>query len=235
MNLAGNSTLSALLLVLVVGSSMTEAFTPTRNSQVISHNAVLHASSPRKTRANPADCHDEKRAITNEESKSRQEFLQAAALSLTTIALPMTQRPSPANAEYGTSSNMELPNYIEFLIEKNTIVDQSKFLYKGTDIQVQISRISDASKRLSEIPSIAREKKWSQVQGILTGPLGTLIQTMNSLCKDTDSSQAKKAAAKVKSDIIVVSQEATRKNEAGVVKACEDAQKDLEAFAKLVF
>ena len=85
---------------------------------------------------------------------------------------------------------------------------------RPTFLQLQLRAVNIIKKKGE--PSIAREKKWSQVQGILTGPLGTLIQTMNSLCKDTDSSEAKKAAAKVKSDIIVVSQEATRKNEAGV-------------------
>ena len=152
----------------------------------------------------------------------------------------MIQTPAPANAAYGDTSNIALPNYIDFLIEKNAAglpVDQSKVLYKGTDIEVQIKRISDAARRLNEIPSIAKDKKWSQVQGILLGPLGTLVMTMNSLVKETEdaSGEAKKAAAKVKGDIILISQEATKKNEGGVVKACGEAQRDLEAFAKLVF
>ena len=141
----------------------------------------------------------------------------------------------PAKAAYGDSSSIELPNYIEFLIEKNSMEDPSKLLYKGADIEVQIKRISNASERLSEIPIIAKQKKWSQVQGILTGPLGTLVQTMNALCKETDSGDAKKAASKVKADILLISQEASRKNDIGVVKACEEAQRDLETFAKLVF
>ena len=32
--------------------------------------------------------------------------------------------------------------------------------------------------RLPEIATLAEEKKWSQVQGIITGPLGTLLQTL---------------------------------------------------------
>jgi hypothetical protein len=229
MKLSHNLILSAVLLLVAI-STTTEAFITSHTSlgmgvRVPHKSVLLQASS-----SNSADYHDE-----IQHQRSRKEFLQTVLLSFTTVSIPLIQTPAPANADYGASSNMELPNYIEFLIEKNTVVDQSKVLYKGADIQVQISRISDASKRLSEIPSIAKQKKWSQVQGILTGPLGTLIQTMNSLCKDTDSGDAKKAAAKVKSDIIAVSQEASRKNEAGVVKACEAAEKDLEAFAKLVF
>jgi hypothetical protein len=90
--------------------------------------------------------------------------------------------------------------------------------------------------RLNEIPAIAKEKKWSQVQGILTGPLGTLLQTMNGLVKDSSNSEAaKKAMGKFKADILLIGQEASKKSEGGVVKACEEAQKDLEAFAKVVF
>jgi len=82
---------------------------------------------------------------------------------------------------------------------------------------------------------MAKEKKWSQVQGILLGPLGTLVMTMNALSKDANTAEAKAAAGKVKGDIIIIGQEATRKSDVGVIKAVEMAQKDLEIFAKLVF
>lgn len=175
---------------------------------------------------------------TDFQKKSRKDFV---ASTLASSAMLLLGSSDPASAAYGTSSNIELPNYIEFLIEKNSSVDPSKILYKGADPLTQLSRISEASLKLNEIPAIAKEKKWSQVQGILTGPLGTLVQTMNTLVKSaTDANakegeKAKKAAAVVKADIINISQEASKKNEAGVVKACEVAQKDLEAFAKLVF
>mmetsp|Transcript_1132 Transcript_1132/g.1538 ORF Transcript_1132/g.1538 Transcript_1132/m.1538 type:complete len:216 (+) Transcript_1132:472-1119(+) len=144
--------------------------------------------------------------------------------------------PSEANAAYGTSSKLELPNYIEFLIEKNSSIDQEKILYKGSDVSVQLKRLSDAANRLSEIPKLAQEKKWSQVQGILTGPLGTLGQTMNYLSKDLPSSNdAKKVSNKVKQNILMISQEASKKNVDGCIKATEDATRDLEAFVKLVF
>jgi hypothetical protein len=157
--------------------------------------------------------------------------------------LPFSSCPQSAIASYGDSTKIELPNYIEYLIEKNASVDSSKILYKGADMEVQLKRISDASLRLKDIPSIAREKKWSQIQGILTGPLGTLVQTMNALNKGLSSSSssaadeeaAKVASAKVKADLIRISQEATKKDEMGVIKAAQQAQDDLEAFARLVF
>ncbi len=175
---------------------------------------------------------------TKTAGQSRKRFLSSVSSNAFAALMSSTIVPTstlPVNAAYGDTSNMELPNYIEFLIEKNTQVDPSKILYKGADIETQIKRISDASNRLKEVPILAKEKKWSQVQGILTGPLGTLVQTMNTLCKAENSTAANKAAAKVKSDIISISQEAAKKNEGGVVKACDEAQKDLEAFAKLVF
>jgi hypothetical protein len=139
-------------------------------------------------------------------------------------------------ASYGDSTKIELPNYIEYLIEKNSSVDSSKILYKGADMDIQLKRITDASLRLKDIPSIAREKKWSQIQGILTGPLGTLVQTMNVLTKGLSSNdEAVKVAGKVKADLIRISQEATKKDEMGVIKACQQAQDDLETFARLVF
>ncbi len=78
-------------------------------------------------------------------------------------------QPSIANAGYGDSSNIVLPNYIEYLIEKNKQVDPDSILYKGPDIETQLRRIGDAGNRLPEIAKLAEEKKWSQVQGIITG------------------------------------------------------------------
>uniref|UniRef100_A0A7S4MN82 Uncharacterized protein n=1 Tax=Odontella aurita TaxID=265563 RepID=A0A7S4MN82_9STRA len=157
----------------------------------------------------------------------------AAAASSSSLLGIFSVDPRPAFAAYGDSSTMELPNYIEFLIEKNKKDDPDKILYKGADSEVQLRRLLEASSRLPEIPGLASAKKWSQVQGVLTGPLGTLIQTMNTVGKD--STEAKKAAALVKQDVLAISQEASKKSEAGCVKATEAATRDLEAFVKLVF
>jgi len=85
--------------------------------------------------------------------------------------------PSIANAKGGDSASIAMPNYIEFLIEKNKVIDPNDMLYKGPDIEVQLKRIGEAGARLPEVAALAEEKKWSQVQGIITGPLGTLLQT----------------------------------------------------------
>lgn len=94
--------------------------------------------------------------------------------------LPLILSPPVACASYGDSSNIVMPNYIEYLIEKNEQGMPVESLYKGPDAETQIRRIGEAANRLPEIITLANEKKWSQVQGLITGPLGTLLQTMNS-------------------------------------------------------
>ena len=217
----------SLLLLLLLATISSEAFIAPSISGG-KHRSAVHLSSE-------TDINDQEHELPTSH-QSRKRFF-TSALSTATLSLLSTvpQPPQPANALYGDSPNVALPNYIEFLIEKNASLDQSKVLYKGADAEVQIRRISDAAARLKEIPAIAKDKKWSQVQGILLGPLGTVIQTMNTLTKDTNSAEAKKAMGKFKGDIILIGQEATQKSEGGVLKACEEAQKDLETFAKLVF
>ena len=142
--------------------------------------------------------------------------------------------PQPAHAAYGESSNLELPNYIEFLIEKNAVADPDRFLYSGPDPKVQLQRLLDASKRLGDIPALAEDKKWSQVQGILSGPLGTLAQTLNFIAKDaTPNVQAK--AKQVKDDIFGINLAASKKNQAEVVSKTKAATTSLEAFVRAAF
>lgn len=215
---------SVLATLVVAGVTDVGAFVTSPPSKGMHYNSVRRFSSKHDTPE-----HNEHRPAT---TQSRKQFISSM---IAFTMLPTISQTAPANAAFGDSSNIALPSYIDFLIEKNTIADTSKVLYKGADSEVQIKRIAEAANRLNDIPVYAKDKKWSQVQGILTGPLGTLLQTMNSLTKETNSADVKKAGAKVKADIILISQEATKKSEGGVVKACEEAQKDLEAYAKLVF
>lgn len=131
---------------------------------------------------------------------------------------------------------MVLPNYIEFLIEKNqqglAVADT---LYKGVDVEMQLRRIGEAGNRLPEIASLAEEKKWSQVQGIITGPLGTLLQTMNSVASIAGTKAATDAAKAVKADLFEISAAATKKDSATIIKAAGKAEKDLEKFVKVAF
>ena len=174
---------------------------------------------------------NDKAVCSNDSSfKTRRFLLSTVFVSAISV---IKEFPSPAIAAYGESSSMGFPSYYDFLVERNTTPDDSEALYKGADRQEQIKRIIDASIQLKKIPSIAQEKKWSQVQGILTGPLGTFVMTMNTLSKE--SNDAKKASAKVKADILSIGQAASKKNADGCIKATDEALNDLESFVKVVF
>jgi hypothetical protein len=145
------------------------------------------------------------------------------------------QSSSPALAKYGDSSNMELPNYIDYLIEKNESADQETALYKGVDPTVLLKRLQEANKRLGDIPTLVEAKKWSQVQGTITGPLGTLAQTINQIATPDSSAKVKDASKKVKSDVIAIGQAAEKKKGAACAEMARVASKDLEIFVKLAF
>lgn len=140
----------------------------------------------------------------------------------------------PAVAAFGEPTNMQGFNYIDYLMEKNAVADPSTFLYKGADREQQLRRIKDAVIQLQKIPEVAATKKWSQVQGILTGPLGTLLQTMNQIIPNPTADQ-KAASQKVKADLYAIGLAATKKSETGCIEATEATLKDLEAFAKFAF
>jgi len=138
-------------------------------------------------------------------------------------------------AKYGASSNMELPNYIEYLVEKNSEADQRKALYKGADPVVLLRRLQEADSRLKEIPSLAEKKKWSQVQGLLTGPLGTLSQTLNQIATPDSDPNVQKASKKLKSDLIAIGEAASKKSDAACIAKSQAASQDLIKFLEIAF
>jgi hypothetical protein len=141
----------------------------------------------------------------------------------------------PVQAQYGTSTSLQLPNYIEYLIEKNESQDSSKVLYKGVDPRVLLQRLLEADKRLRDIPTLAEEKKWTQIQGTITGPLGTLAMTINQIATPDSSSKVKDAAKKVKGGVIAIGQAAAKKDPSGCAEMSRAASRDLETFVKLAF
>lgn len=167
---------------------------------------------------------------------SRRSLLQTTMIAITAAQLWPSQ---PAHAAYGASSNMELPNYIEFLLEKNAVPDEGAFLYQGPDPKVQLQRLLDATKRLDSIPPLAEDKKWSQIQGILTGPLGTLAQTLTAIAGNASSKSSAAELAtkskKVKEDIFNINLAASKKNPDAVVANARAAQASLEAFVRAAF
>ena len=158
-------------------------------------------------------------------------FMLATSILGTVISSePLTKE---AHAAYGDGSNIALPSYIDFLIEKNKQIDPSTFLYQGADRDIQIQRIGTAVSKLQTIPGIVQSKKWSQVQGVITGPLGTLISTMNQI--GGTNKDAQRIISKVKVDLFSIGQCATTKNESACIAATEATINDLNDFVKVAF
>jgi len=222
-----SSMLVASLCILALCSSASHAFVTNNNGRQHMNNQVaitaVYGSTSNADESVPLS------------STSRRVFFKNSAAGgvVAAAALFDLSRPLPANAAYGDATKVVLPSYIDFLIEKNKVFDPSTSLYKGADVQVQLERLLQASKRLEEIPALAETKKWSQVQSILTGPLVKLILTMNQL--STDNKKAKQQAAVVKNDLVTINQGAAKKSVDACIQGTEAASKHLEDFVKTVF
>jgi len=72
----------------------------------------------------------------------RRDFIQTTFTKFgIAVVVPSITLPSIANADAGSSANMKLPNYIDFLIEKNAqglVEDPDKLLYNGPDVEVRM-------------------------------------------------------------------------------------------------
>lgn len=132
---------------------------------------------------------------------------------------------------------MELPNYIDYLIEKNSFQagdDPSQRLYQGADSKVLLERLLDANQRLNEVSALAEARKWSQIQGLVTGPLGTLSQTLNTMVKEKPKVLTG-PAKQVKTSVIGIGQAASTKNAEQCVQLAKQAQTELQMFVEKAF
>lgn len=174
-------------------------------------------------------------------ASSRRSFFEESGrfllLPAATIAVPFS-----ASAKYGEGTSMELPSYIDYLIEKNTAADSSNALYKGADPATVLKRLAESERRLGEIGDLAEKKKWSEINGLITGPLGTLSSSMSQVVSIASASGASKktkqieqAVKKVKADVFAIGQEANRKNAEGCSQQAQLASKDLKALLELAF
>jgi hypothetical protein len=165
---------------------------------------------------------------------SRRSFVMTAFsfgfLSGTVVGIDMS-----ANAKYGDSTSMELPNYIEYLIEKNSVPDDSKVLYKGVDPATLLRRLQESESRLQEISTLAGQKKWTQINGIVTGPLGTLSITLNQIATSESTAAVKNAAKKVKADVVAIGQAASKKSADDCTKQATLASQDLKSLLQAAF
>ena len=84
--------------------------------------------------------------------------------------------------------------------------------------------------------------------GIVTGPLGTLSQTLNQIVtvsttsttaggdtKNKNSSKVQDAAKKVKADVLAIGQAADKKNAEACTKQASSASQDLKTLLEIAF
>lgn len=156
--------------------------------------------------------------------------------------------PAAASAARGQDAKIELPNPIESMSNRVTgqclvetlgnreclvYLDPANKLYQGADTSVLLLRIEKASEALASVPKLIESRKWSQITGILTGPMGTLVTTMNELVKLSENkSETAKLAKTTKEALIAIGQFADKKQGEKALEAHESATQNLVAFVK---
>ena len=166
-----------------------------------------------------------------------------------TTAAAATLMPSPANAVYGAEPKIELPNMMENMANRASNqclveslgnreclvwMDPDNKLYQGVDTQKLLQKIDTSSIALTKIPELVEAKKWMGVKGIIAGPMGELLTTMNLLApKSTQLPERSSSLAKqVKVQIFAIDAAADKKDGKGVLKASQAATEALVAFVK---
>mmetsp|Transcript_4165 Transcript_4165/g.7172 ORF Transcript_4165/g.7172 Transcript_4165/m.7172 type:complete len:237 (-) Transcript_4165:1477-2187(-) len=168
--------------------------------------------------------------------------------TLGTVLASMIGRPAASDAVYGTDANIELPNVLEGITKRATeeclveslgnrecllYMDPANKLFQGFDSKVLLERLESSSQALATIPNLIVAKKWSAVNGVLTGPMGTLVSTMNELTKlSGNPDHAGELAKATKLDIIAISQAADRKQADKALAFHRKATDHLAEFVK---
>lgn len=186
------------------------------------------------------------------EDRREAAFAMLGSLWAVTNFLPTTLLfPESAQAAYGQDANIVLPNPIDTMIErasKQCLVetlgnreclvwegDENK-LYQGADGRLLLERVEKALSSLANIPALIEQKKWSQVNGILTGPLGDLVRTMNQLAAlsatEGGATAAKQKVNTVKNDLYGIAASVEKKQGDKALKYHQAATNDLVAFIK---
>lgn len=196
----------------------------------------------------PDDDEDESQAeshvVASSLDESRREAIFAAMGSLWAAA-SLPAFPSAASATAGVDANMAFPDVMAGLNDRNTKqclveslgnreclvykeTDPDKLLYKGIDSAKLVERIEKATGALARIPPLVETKKWNEVTGILTGPMGELSSTLT-LLAGTDAPKTK-LARKVKEDLFAMGTATTQRQPDVIMRYHAKAIEDLANF-----
>lgn len=181
-------------------------------------------------------------------NNSRRAFLSAAATLGFVIAKPAT-----GNAVYGADAKIELPDIVQDMADRNTkqclveslgtrqclvYMDPENQLYKGSDVELLFERLGSSIAALKDLPQYIENKQWNKVQGVLTGPMGTLSSTMNELVKKVSDgavqTKCKGLSVDIRKDLYAIAAAADRKQVKEALVSYEMAKDKLEKFVVLV-
>lgn len=153
-----------------------------------------------------------------------------------------------AEAVYGTDANIAMPNVmegisnrvnqqclVESLGNRDCLVylDPENKLYKGADGKELVERLEKSAESLSTIPALVAERKWSKVQGVITGPMGGLGTTMDKLSKMSENEdELCKIERRIKNSLYAIAAAVDRKDGEKILEHHRDATKDLILYAQ---
>mmetsp|Transcript_15025 Transcript_15025/g.22526 ORF Transcript_15025/g.22526 Transcript_15025/m.22526 type:complete len:194 (-) Transcript_15025:1129-1710(-) len=178
---------------------------------------------------------------------SRRSVFASALAAYSVIASPFA-----ANAVYGADANIQMPNVaqgmadrLESLVEslgtRECLVyeDPANKLYKSVDSKILFERLGASVEALKRLPNYITNKQWSNVQSVLTGPMGSLSYNMNELVKliDEDNplkSQCKDLTGNIRKDLYGISAAIANKDGTQALMNYERATEKMETFVKLV-
>eukprot|EP00957_Ditylum_brightwellii_P107468 8200110-Ditylum_brightwellii.AAC.1 len=138
-------------------------------------------------------CHNTKTKL--DEGRRRVAFAMIGSLWSVGSAF---SSPEAANAVYGQDANIALPNVVEGMNNRVTqqclveslgnreclvYLDPENKLYQGADTRILLERVEKSTEALATIPELIDAKKWLAIVGVLTGPMGTLVRSMDQLSK----------------------------------------------------
>lgn len=181
---------------------------------------------------------------------SRRNHLERAASSAVAAAATFFQTTPAAYATYGMDANIQLPDVIGDMDDRNNkqclaeslgtrqcliYVDPVNQLYKGSDGQLLVQRFVSSSKASASIPAYIEEKQWSKVLGALTGPMGTLSSTMNELAKLSDDPEPfTKLSKEVRTEMYGLAGAVDKKQGKEALLFYNKMEEKLEKFALLI-
>ncbi|KAL7444500.1 hypothetical protein ACHAXM_009359 [Skeletonema potamos] len=162
--------------------------------------------------------------------------------------------PSSASAVYGADANIQMPNIAQGMTDRATkqclveslgtreclvYEDPDNKLYKSADSKILFERLGTSVEALSRLPNYIANKQWSNVQSVLTGPMGSLSYTMNEIVKLIDEENSVKSKCKnltgdIRKDLYGISAAIAAKDEKQALINYEKATEKLEKFVTLV-